>query len=132
MSVREFVKGEGGMCGAIFIDEQFEAQAKRSLGKRWTSISPSARKQVLDSQWENGIKKNFDGKEQELTVTLPAEAFSKTDVLFGLGRRDSKKVDLPIKNGKLIIKSYVVTTSLMEPLADQFLAGDTSNSGSKG
>lgn len=111
MEVREFVKGEGGMCGAIFIDEQFEAQVKRTLGKRWTQMSPASRKRVVDSQWENGIKRNFDGREQELTVALPADVFSRKDVI--LGRRDSVKADLPLKNGQLIVKSYGLSFEML-------------------
>lgn len=131
MRVKEFVKGEGGMCGAIFIDEQFEAQVKRTLGKRWTQMSPASRKRVVDSQWENGIKRNFDGSDEEWTVALPADVFSRKDILL---RRDSVRGEVPVKNGQLIIKSYVRFNCLVGILSgtNMHCIGVISNSGSRG
>ncbi|KAJ4219343.1 hypothetical protein NW759_007732 [Fusarium solani] len=50
--MREAVEGTGGLCGGIFIDEEFEARVKNRLGCKWDQISQSGIKEMLKGDWE--------------------------------------------------------------------------------
>lgn len=64
------------MCGAIFVDEAFEDMLRSTLGEKWNRISAENRKKILHSEWEHGIKRQFNGSNTVWNVTVPTEAFS--------------------------------------------------------
>jgi hypothetical protein len=39
----------------------------------WNRISPSSIKKMMNNEWENGIKRGFDGSDRIWNVTLPYE-----------------------------------------------------------
>jgi hypothetical protein len=47
----------GDLCGAIFIDDEFERFLQSQVGLRnWIKLSAEEYTQVMEAQWEHGIK----------------------------------------------------------------------------
>ncbi|KAF2193120.1 actin-like ATPase domain-containing protein [Zopfia rhizophila CBS 207.26] len=76
MQLRECVEGSGDLCGAVFLDQDFEALMEQLLGDFW-QIGDNAMKRIMNVDWENGIKRGFDGSERNWNVTLPYECTSR-------------------------------------------------------
>jgi hypothetical protein len=74
--MRESVRGDGKLCGAIFLDEGFVKLMQRKVGAvRWARLSPKALKKFLNDEWEHGIKRHYDGSDSsDLQIQLPSEA----------------------------------------------------------
>jgi hypothetical protein len=68
----ECVEGSGKLCGAVFLDQEFEALMKQVLGEAW-NIPDSVIKGFMNSQWENGVKRGFEGQDKTWKITLPHE-----------------------------------------------------------
>ncbi|KAK3502989.1 hypothetical protein B0T13DRAFT_501190 [Neurospora crassa] len=74
MIVKECVKGSGGLCGAIFVDDAFKEVLKRKFGKRWEMMDESNRRDMIRTQWETGIKRNFKmGSDRSYNIRIPME-----------------------------------------------------------
>ncbi|KAF6835704.1 Hsp70 family chaperone [Colletotrichum plurivorum] len=70
--VREAVKGDGALCGGVFLDEEFIKLMKRKVNERnWNSLPAEEVKKMLNGDWEHGIKQQYEGQEQEWPVELP-------------------------------------------------------------
>lgn len=69
----ECVEGTGGLCGAIFLDQDFEALMEQLVGDAWTGVPAGVIKGLMNVQWENGIKRGFEGQERKWRITLPYE-----------------------------------------------------------
>jgi hypothetical protein len=97
ISVEEAVEGSGGLCGGIFIDQDFEVIVKNRLGRQWDKLSRVGCKELLKGEWELSIKPQFNptGSSKEYLVSIPAEAFDK-----GKGLTDTTK-EPHIKNGRI-------------------------------
>jgi hypothetical protein len=77
MSVSECVEGTGGLCGAIFLDQDFEALLKKKIGEPlWSSIPPADLKRMINLSWEHCIKQQFEGQTRDWTVDLPYQLFA--------------------------------------------------------
>ncbi|KAF2463832.1 uncharacterized protein BDR25DRAFT_297413 [Lindgomyces ingoldianus] len=74
MKLTEFVEGRGDLCGAIFIDNEFECFMRLQVGPMdWDSLSSNHRERVMDREWESGIKRPFDPKKRiKWTVDIAA------------------------------------------------------------
>lgn len=73
MVVREAVKGSGGLCGGVFLDEGFVKLLKSKVeAGAWNNMPVEDVKKMLNGDWEHGIKQQFDGKPRNWHVTLPA------------------------------------------------------------
>ena len=73
VTVKESVAGDGKMCGAIFVDEQFLAFLRGRL-KRWDKLKPEQVRRIMENDWEHGIKRGFTDGEGSFNIELPAEA----------------------------------------------------------
>ncbi|KAH7385573.1 hypothetical protein DE146DRAFT_759800 [Phaeosphaeria sp. MPI-PUGE-AT-0046c] len=52
---------EGDLCGAVFIDDEFEGFLQSEVGRRkWASLNSDLRRRIMTSQWEHGIKRQFE------------------------------------------------------------------------
>ncbi|ROW13226.1 hypothetical protein VPNG_04861 [Cytospora leucostoma] len=75
MEVEEVVKGEGALCGAIFVDERFEDLLELKLKliseEALDLIDDDDIPEMMDRHWENGIRKLFTGTAQEWTIRYP-------------------------------------------------------------
>jgi hypothetical protein len=95
------------MCGAIFVDAEFERMLRTILGEKWKRISPAARKKLLTNDWEFGIKRTYDDSDNKWTVTVPVEAFQKHGIdRLGSIRGDKYKFkvshnEVPMKANQL-------------------------------
>ena len=57
------------MCGALFLDQDFEALMEERIGTDiWEQIPPEEIKTMMNQAWEHGIKQQFDGNEPENKV----------------------------------------------------------------
>ncbi|KAF5701662.1 Hsp70 chaperone protein [Fusarium mundagurra] len=71
-TVKECVKGDGGLCGGIFLDENFLKLIKSKVSSTsWRNVSKADEKKFLDNEWERGIKKGFCGQDKSWMVSLP-------------------------------------------------------------
>lgn len=97
ISLEEAVEGSGGLCGGIFIDQDFEVIIKNRLGRQWDRLSRVGSKELLKGEWELSIKPQFKptNSDKEYLVSVPAEAFDK-----GKGLTDMTK-EPHIKNGRI-------------------------------
>lgn len=88
----------GGLCGGILIDEAFELMVKDRLGRKWNKLSPNGIKDIMKTEWEYGIKPQFNldkRKIDEYNVAIPAEAFEGSNI------NDSSRKPI-IKNGRIL------------------------------
>jgi hypothetical protein len=72
MQLKECVEGSGSLCGAVFLDQDFEALMQQWIGDAW-NVPDSVIKTLMSTQWENGVKRGFDGKNRSWKITLPWE-----------------------------------------------------------
>ena len=63
----------GKLCGAVFLDQDFQDLVKQLLGGDdvWNSIEPKILKKWMTTEWEIGIKRAFNGDERTWELTLP-------------------------------------------------------------
>ena len=57
----------------MFLDEDFQALVKQLLGgdNVWNSIEPKVLKKWMNTEWEVGIKRAFNGDERTWELALP-------------------------------------------------------------
>lgn len=72
LELAECVEGSGKLCGAVFLDQEFEALMGQWLGDSW-SVPDFVIKTFMTSQWENGVKRGFEGQDKSWRITLPHE-----------------------------------------------------------
>ncbi|KAG7287659.1 hypothetical protein NEMBOFW57_007172 [Staphylotrichum longicolle] len=78
MVVKECIKGQGGLCGSVFVDEALTSILEREFGKKqWAKMSTDSRKDLLYEKWELGIKSSFGGDEKIWKFTMPFECLDK-------------------------------------------------------
>ncbi|TDZ27793.1 hypothetical protein C8035_v008624 [Colletotrichum spinosum] len=72
MVVREAVKGDGRLCGGVFLDEAFAQLLRQKLGHNaWDAMTKDEVQRVLHNDWEHGIKRQFYGQDKDWIVVLP-------------------------------------------------------------
>ncbi|KAF1850457.1 uncharacterized protein K460DRAFT_422933 [Cucurbitaria berberidis CBS 394.84] len=76
MVLAECVEGQGKLCGAVFLDQDFEALMKQLVGDAW-NVQRSAIKDMMNAQWENGIKRGFEGQSKDWKIRLPYECIER-------------------------------------------------------
>ncbi|CAJ0545661.1 Ff.00g091340.m01.CDS01 [Fusarium sp. VM40] len=70
--IKECVKGDGDLCGGVFLDEGFiKLVRKKSPSGTWGPVSNSDEKKFLNDQWEHGIKPQFENQKRAWPVDLP-------------------------------------------------------------
>jgi hypothetical protein len=93
----------GKLCGAIFLDEEFEKFIRQVIGKKWTELSQGSIKKLMNNEWENGIKRSFDDDEKKTwTVTVPVEYFSSLTFRTRISRHplDNNSGEVPMSSGQ--------------------------------
>ncbi|KAH8725385.1 hypothetical protein GQ44DRAFT_826515 [Phaeosphaeriaceae sp. PMI808] len=71
LTLVECVEGKGGLCGAIFIDNEFERLLRSSVGTRkWDRLTMDEYSRVMETQWERGIKRQFDSTKRYMNWTV--------------------------------------------------------------
>ncbi|KAF5227885.1 hypothetical protein FAUST_11470 [Fusarium austroamericanum] len=87
--VKECVKGDGDLCGGVFLDEGFMKLVKQKTPTiSWSSVSRLEEKKFLNDEWEHGIKPQFENQERTWPVYLPNSCSSNSSA-NGLKRRET-------------------------------------------
>ncbi|RGP68404.1 hypothetical protein FSPOR_5283 [Fusarium sporotrichioides] len=87
--VKECVKGDGGLCGGVFLDEGFIKLVKRKTPTvSWASVSRLGEKKFLNDEWEHGIKPQFENQNRAWPIYLPDSCISNSSA-GGLKRRET-------------------------------------------
>ncbi|KAL8386330.1 hypothetical protein RB599_007955 [Gaeumannomyces hyphopodioides] len=78
IAVSEYVEGTGALCGGVFIDAAFKNICRERLESRWDALSKRGVRQILNVEWEYGIKPQFKASDshKDFVVCIPAEAFA--------------------------------------------------------
>ncbi|KAK1974491.1 hypothetical protein LZ30DRAFT_754679 [Colletotrichum cereale] len=72
MAVRESVRGDGRLCGGVFLDQAFiELMRSKVTPSIWDALPKDEVQKFLNGDWEHGIKKQFHGQQKDWVVTLP-------------------------------------------------------------
>ncbi|KAI1733567.1 actin-like ATPase domain-containing protein [Xylaria scruposa] len=76
IELHEAVVGTGGLCGGVFVDEQFERLCKQRLGRNWNNLSQAGIKLMMKNEWENVYKPSYTGIDtnREFPIGIPNEA----------------------------------------------------------
>ncbi|POR31963.1 Uncharacterized protein TPAR_07827 [Tolypocladium paradoxum] len=70
--IKECVKGEGGLCGGVFVDAEFLKMVETKLGSvAWGGLSKAEKQKLLNDSWEHNIKSQFHGQDRSWFVELP-------------------------------------------------------------
>ncbi|KAM3436279.1 hypothetical protein MY4824_004430 [Beauveria thailandica] len=70
--LRECVAGEGGLCGGIFVDQNFDDLITRKMGGTpWKGIDSADKRRFMKDNWENGIKPQFSGNDRSFFAEVP-------------------------------------------------------------
>ncbi|KAH7170827.1 hypothetical protein EDB81DRAFT_909517 [Dactylonectria macrodidyma] len=70
--VKECVKGDGGLCGGVFLDEEFIKLIKRKVtSNAWNELGRAEQQKLLNDGWEHGIKPQFENQPRTWAIDLP-------------------------------------------------------------
>ena len=82
-SIRDLQYSTGKLCGAIFADELFDKKMSGWVGDRkWRRLADSTKREWKETYWEHGLKKNFNGSEGEMGLTLPVQVLVNQHLTF--------------------------------------------------
>ncbi|QPH01174.1 hypothetical protein C2857_005373 [Epichloe festucae Fl1] len=70
-TLKESVKGDGGLCGGIFLDKNFLELVKSTTGGSWHNVSKKQELKFMNDSWEHGIKRQFRGRPRTWIVDTP-------------------------------------------------------------
>ncbi|GJC80448.1 hypothetical protein ColLi_03286 [Colletotrichum liriopes] len=88
MVVREVIKGDGDLCGGVFLDEAFINLIKEKVTPQaWRKVPKDEAANVLNGDWEHGIKQQFDGQVRDWHIKLPPECVAKEISQRGIKRK---------------------------------------------
>ncbi|KAK5629007.1 hypothetical protein RRF57_004722 [Xylaria bambusicola] len=106
----------GGLCGGIFIDEQFERLCKQRLGRNWNNLSQSGIKALMKGEWEYVYKPSYTGRDvdREFPIGIPDEALKGSDM------NDTKRKP-HIKNGRIHFSKYTSSVLPFENIREVFM-----------
>ncbi|KAH7146867.1 hypothetical protein B0J13DRAFT_595253 [Dactylonectria estremocensis] len=79
--LKECVKGDGKLSGAIRIDEAFEAHLKGKTKLRLQSLEQAEYNTFVTEDWERGAKRSFSNEKepQQFFLRPPSKAYKKMD-----------------------------------------------------
>ncbi|KAK4198998.1 hypothetical protein QBC40DRAFT_282891, partial [Triangularia verruculosa] len=81
-AAKEAVEGTGALCGAIFLDQEFEMLVREHIDpKIWEQVPAEEIQEMMNQSWEHGIKQQFTlnhGSERLWKVRLPARVVELT------------------------------------------------------
>lgn len=111
MFVEECVKGQGGLCGGVFVDEAFAEVLKDRFGsKKWNSMDGKHWYRLLNDEWEYGSKLQFDGSHREWQITIPYECLDGSEFRPGMS---APKITIASEGVKGAFNSVVEKISAM-------------------
>ncbi|KAH6980884.1 hypothetical protein BKA56DRAFT_485877 [Ilyonectria sp. MPI-CAGE-AT-0026] len=83
--IKECVKGDGKLSGAVRIDEAFENHLKGKTKLRFKSLNQAEYNTFVMEDWERGAKRSFSNEKQSRQFFLrpPSKAYKKMDLWRG-------------------------------------------------
>ncbi|KAK1976354.1 hypothetical protein LZ30DRAFT_603637 [Colletotrichum cereale] len=95
MVVREAIQGDGDLCGGVFLDEAFVNLIKDKVTPQaWDDVPKDETANVLNGDWEHGIKQQFDGQTRDWHVKLPPGCQAKGTSQRGIKRKRNLMLNL--------------------------------------
>ncbi|KAG5993963.1 hypothetical protein E4U43_003349, partial [Claviceps pusilla] len=70
-TLKECVKGDGGLCGGIFLDQNFLELVKKKIGASWKTVSKKQELEFMNDKWDHGIKRQFRGTPRTWRLDMP-------------------------------------------------------------
>jgi hypothetical protein len=69
------VKGAGGLCGAIFLDEEFSRKLRSWINKdKLRLLTPQRKRKLLTDDWERVLKRDFTSNEdRDWPISIPQD-----------------------------------------------------------
>ncbi|KAJ2992964.1 hypothetical protein NUW58_g1993 [Xylaria curta] len=129
IELHEAVVGTGGLCGGVFIDEQFERLCKQRLGRNWNNLSQAGIKSMMKNEWEYAYKASYTGRDsnREFPIGIPNEALGSS------GLRDLKQKPY-IKDGRIHFSNADIQSVFMRSFSniDALVDGQILTSKEKG
>ncbi|KAG5949900.1 hypothetical protein E4U53_005660 [Claviceps sorghi] len=61
----------GGLCGGIFLNQNFLKLVKKKIGTQWKNASKKQELEFMNEKWEHGIKRQFRGKPRTWRLEMP-------------------------------------------------------------
>ncbi|TRX96234.1 hypothetical protein FHL15_002958 [Xylaria flabelliformis] len=95
--LEEIVEGEGGLCGATFLDQAFlkclkeKVQQKKSTDvrlKSWEQMDELEQKRILNNVWEKGIKRKYYAGLPGQRIDLGIQGNRRPDIMLEPGDLD--------------------------------------------
>ncbi|KAF4951137.1 hypothetical protein FGADI_7752 [Fusarium gaditjirri] len=112
--VKECVKGDGGLCGGVFLDEQFLELIKRKLTPgSWDNVTLAEQKKFLNECWEHGIKPQFSNQNRTWLIDLPDSCDDASS-----GRKLKRRKTLELSSSD-ILSAYTPIVDKIEALVRQ-------------
>ncbi|KXH31769.1 hypothetical protein CSIM01_09444 [Colletotrichum simmondsii] len=88
MAVCEAIKGDGDLCGGVFLDEAFINLVKQKVtAQAWENIPKDEAAGIINGDWEHGIKQQFDSQVRDWHIKLPPECIAKGTPNRGVKRK---------------------------------------------
>ncbi|KZL87999.1 hsp70 family chaperone [Colletotrichum incanum] len=95
MVVREAIKGDGDLCGGVFLDEAFVNLIKKKVtSQAWDNVPKDEATNVLNGDWEHGIKQQFDSQMRDWHIKLPPECMANGKSQQGIKRKRNLMLNL--------------------------------------
>lgn len=83
----------GGLCGGIFVDQNFESLIASKVGQSvWSKIDTGEKRKFMNKDWENGIKTQFHTGDRQWMAEVPAGSLPGNKT--GRKRRATEELDL--------------------------------------
>ncbi|CAM1506717.1 Fc.00g063580.m01.CDS01 [Cosmosporella sp. VM-42] len=103
--IKECVKGDGDLCGGVFLDAGFiDLIKKKVTAEAWGQVSKAEERKFLNDGWEHGIKPQFQNQQRTWLVDLPESCSHKK----GAGLKRKRAIELSSSDIKSVFSPVMV------------------------
>ncbi|KAG5788843.1 hypothetical protein H9Q69_012092 [Fusarium xylarioides] len=111
--ISESVKGDGGLCGAMFLDEKFLNLLKETIPfEAQKSLDKQTFHRIMESDWEGGLKSSFCETSGDLPLQLSYDGLINTNFfpskfIIDVSEIREKVFDPVVKDVKQLVQKQV-------------------------
>ncbi|RBQ72997.1 hypothetical protein FVER14953_07907 [Fusarium verticillioides] len=111
--ISESVKGDGGLCGAMFLDEKFLNLLKETIPfEAHKSLDKQTFHRIMESDWEGGLKSSFCETSGDLPLQLSYDGLINTNFfpskfIIDVSEIREKVFDPVVKDVKQLVQKQV-------------------------
>ncbi|RBR18012.1 hypothetical protein FVER53590_07907 [Fusarium verticillioides] len=111
--ISESVKGDGGLCGAMFLDEKFLNLLKETIPfEAHKSLDKQTFHKIMESDWEGGLKSSFCETSGDLLLQLSYDGLINTNFfpskfIIDVSEIREKVFDPVVKDVKQLVQKQV-------------------------